>query len=113
VTLTYGDQVLHYKDNARISIGRSLECDIVIAQPWVSRHHATVTVHRGRVQIDDRSSSGTYIASSDGQEFFVRRETVVLVGSGRISPAIRTTDARAEIIRFDVRHGAMPADAKG
>ena len=105
MTLTYAEQVLVYKDNARVSIGRSTECDILIARPWVSRHHATVTLHRGRVQIEDRSSSGTYVAASDGHEFFVRRETVVLTGSGRISPAIKITDARAEIVRFDIGHG--------
>ena len=105
MTLTYAEQVLVYKDTARVSIGRSTECDILIARPWVSRHHATVTLHGGRVQIEDRSSSGTYVAASDGHEFFVRRETVVLTGSGRISPAIKITDARAEIVRFDIGHG--------
>ena len=58
LTLAYAEQVLLYKENARVSIGRSTDCDILIPRPWVSRHHATVTVQRGRVQIDDRSSSG-------------------------------------------------------
>ena len=91
-----------------LSIGRSAECDVVIDRSWVSRQHALVTVRHGRVHVEDRSSSGTYVSMRGSHEFFMRRETVVLTGSGIISPALRPTDADAEVIHYEVvrdRHG--------
>ena len=105
VTLHFADRSQHCGERATLSIGRSPDCDVVIGRSWVSRKHATVSVHRGKVQLDDRSSSGTYVSVQDGYEFFMRRETVLLTGSGVISPALRPADARAQVIRYEViRH---------
>ena len=105
VTLRYADCSRSCREQASLSIGRADECDLVIGRSWVSRQHALVTVRRGKVQLEDRSSSGTYVSMRDGYEFFMRRETVVLTGSGTISPAVRPTDANAQVIRYEiVRH---------
>ena len=105
VRLRYGGVTLHCEDRTSVSIGRSADCDVVIGRPWVSREHATIAVRRGKVQLDDRSSSGTYVLMHDGHEFFMRRETALLTGSGTISPAMRPTDTRAEVIHYQViRH---------
>ena len=102
VTLRYANCSRSCEEQVSLSIGRSDDCDIVIGRSWVSRHHALVTVRRGKVQLEDRSSSGTYVSIRNGYEFFIRRETVVLTGSGTISPAIRPTDATAEVIHYEV-----------
>ena len=57
------------------------------------------------MELEDRSSLGTYVSPRSGHEFFMRRETVVLTGSGTISPARRTTDANAELIHYEVVGG--------
>jgi adenylate cyclase len=104
-TLRYGGRTLLCKDRSSLSIGRSADCDVVVGRLWVSREHATIAVRRGKVQLDDRSSSGTYVSMQDGHEFFLRRETAFLTGSGSISPAMRPTDASAELIHYEVvRH---------
>ena len=90
------------QEQVSLSIGRSTECDLVIERSWVSRQHAVVTVRRGKVELEDRSSLGTYVSPRGGHEFFMRRETVVLTGSGTISPARRRTDANAEVIHYEV-----------
>jgi adenylate cyclase len=106
VTLHYAGRAQHCGERASLSIGRAPDCDVVIGHAWVSRTHATVSVRRGKVQLDDLSSSGTYVSVGEGYEFFMRRETVLLTGSGVISPALRPADARAEVIRYEVvRHG--------
>jgi adenylate cyclase len=102
VRLHYAGRSEHCGERASLTIGRSADCDVVVGRPWVSRTHATVSVHRGKVQLDDRSSSGTYVLVGDDYEFFMRRETVLLTGSGVISPALRPTDAQAEVIRYEV-----------
>jgi len=110
VTLRYGGRTLHCTERTSLSIGRATDCDVVIAQLWVSREHATIAVRRGRVQLDDRSSSGTYVSMHDGSELFMRRESAFLTGSGTISPAMRPTDARAELIHYEVVR--TPRDAE-
>lgn len=115
VTLRYADRAHACKEQESLSIGRSDDCDVVIGRTWVSRQHAFVTIRRGKVQLEDRSSSGTYVSMRDGYEFFMRRETVVLTGAGTISPAVRPTDASAEVVHYEVvrsRRGRprQPAD---
>lgn len=102
VALQYGAADFTCSGTAGLSIGRSSDCDIVIPRPWVSRRHATVSVRRGKVELSDQSSSGTYVALSDGYEFFMRRETVLLIGTGRISPSRRANDAEAQVITFEI-----------
>lgn len=112
VVLRYGIDSWQCKGRAIVSIGRSPECDLVIGQPWISRKHATVTLRRGKVQLDDRSSSGTYIMMRDGQELFIRRETALLTGSGIISPAMRPTDAGAAVIHYEINCARRDLDVE-
>ena len=102
VTLRYKDNSHHCNDRQIMSIGRAPECDLVIGQPWISRRHAVVTVRRGKVAIEDRSSSGTYVTIGNGRELFMHRESALLTGSGIISPAMRPSDAGAEIVHYEI-----------
>lgn len=102
VTLRYKTDTWTCKERDTLVIGRSPECDLVIMQPWISRRHASLTVRGGKVQLDDQSSSGTYVTMRDGEEVLLRRETALLTGAGIISPARRSTDAGAEIIHYEV-----------
>jgi adenylate cyclase len=104
VTLRYAGCSRPCPEQVSLSIGRSAECDLVIERPWVSRQHAVVTMRRGRVELEDRSSLGTYVSPRGGPEFFICRETVVLTGSGTISPSRQSTDANAEVIHYEVVH---------
>jgi hypothetical protein len=61
-------------------------------------------VKRGKIQIDDQSSAGTYVTVHDGRELLIRRETAFLTGSGIISPTVRPTDAGAEIIHYETSY---------
>ncbi len=102
VALRYKDLSRLCNERARVSIGRSPDCDIVIEQPWVSRKHAILSLQHGKVQLEDCSSSGTYVAMQDGHEVFVRRETLLLTGLGTISPTVPASDKAAELIHFEV-----------
>ncbi len=102
VQLTYGGQEFICSENANITIGRSDENDLVIDQPWVSRQHATISVLRNKAQLIDRSSGGTFITMGENPELPALRETVLLIGSGTISPTLSTARNRAEIIQFKV-----------
>ncbi len=102
VELTYKGQVYSSSESSSVTIGRSDENDLVVAQPWVSRQHATISVMRNKAQLVDRSSGGTYITMGKNPELPALRETVLLIGSGTISPTLSTSSRKAEIIQFKV-----------
>ena len=102
IELIYEDQKIVCSDSSSITIGRSDENDLVVAQPWVSRQHATISVVRNKAQLVDRSSGGTYITMGRNPELPALRETVLLIGSGTISPTLSTGASNAEIIKFNV-----------
>jgi adenylate cyclase len=98
----YAGQEWSCSEGDTLTIGRAVECDVIVGQPWVSRQHLVLSVQRGKVQIADQSSSGTYVFMTDGYEFFIRRELVLLTGSGVISPAMPPKETQAELIRYEV-----------
>lgn len=102
VTLRYNDRTISLRDNESVSIGRSPDCDLVINRQWVSRHHATIGIANGRVRLAERSTSGTFLSMRPGQEVLVRREDILLLGSGTISPGMQCTSDGAQIIHFEI-----------
>jgi len=102
LTLRYNGQTMSCGDNQSLSIGRSPDCDLVIDRQWVSRRHATIGVTNGRVRLTERSSSGTFLSIGPSQEMLVRREDVLLLGSGTISPGMQCTSSDAQVICFEI-----------
>jgi adenylate cyclase len=102
VTLRHGEASRQCGDRQSLSIGRAPECHFVIAQPWISRKHATVSVRHGKVHLEDQSSAGTYVIMGNGQELFMHRESALLTGSGIISPAVRHTEPGAEVLHYEI-----------
>lgn len=102
IELKYGKRTLICTDSSSVTIGRSGTSDLVVDQPWVSRQHATISVIRNKAQLVDRSSGGTYITMGDNPELPVLRETVLLIGTGTISPTLQTANKKAELISFNV-----------
>ena len=106
VQLDFGGQIYECFAQNSITFGRSAENDIVVDQPWVSRQHATISVLRNKAQLIDRSSGGTFVAMGRNPEIPVLRETVLLIGSGTISPTLPTGNENAELIKFAVVSGS-------
>jgi hypothetical protein len=102
LTLRYADQAFACPERKALSIGRASDSDIVIEHPWISREHAKIQVRRGKVELTDQSTSGSFVSTQDGYEFLLKRETVLLTGSGTISPGVPATAPEAEIIRYEI-----------
>ena len=109
ITLDFNGSRHMVDEGGRLTLGRAPENDVVVPRPWVSRQHATITVAHGRVQLTDRSSYGSYVVDTLGCEIVALRETIVLIGMGRISlgTSVATTDAA--IISYEIR--TAPATA--
>lgn len=106
LVIRYEDQLRSCGNSELVTIGRSPECDIVVQRPWVSRHHATFTISNGKARLVERSSSGTFVSMGPGQEeVFVRREDILLFGSGIISPGRRSSLEDAQILHYEIISG--------
>jgi class 3 adenylate cyclase len=67
-----------------LTLGRSEESDIVVNGSLISRLHARVEIARNKALLVDQSTNGSFVATQDGKEAFVRRDSVALQGSGFI-----------------------------
>jgi adenylate cyclase len=105
LVIRYGDQLRSCRNNEFVTIGRSPECNIVVQRPWVSRHHATFTISNGKARLIERSSSGTFVSMGPDHEVFVRREDILLFGSGVISPGRRSSLGDAQILHYEIISG--------
>ncbi|MER8827436.1 adenylate/guanylate cyclase domain-containing protein [Mesorhizobium sp. M0938] len=102
LVIRYEDQLRFCRHNEFVTIGRSPECNIVVQRPWVSRHHATFTISNGKARLVERSSSGTFVSMGPGHEVFVRREDILLFGSGVISPGLKSSLGDAQILHYEI-----------
>lgn len=103
ITLGFDGNRHFVEEGGSISLGRAPENDVVVSKPWVSRQHATIAVAQGRVQLIDRSSYGSYVVDALGCEFVALRETIVLIGMGRISLGTSVASADAATISYEIR----------
>lgn len=73
-------------DDARpnITIGRAEENDVVIKGNLISRLHAKIEFNRNKFVLIDQSTNGTFVTTREGEEAFVRRDTMQLKGEGMI-----------------------------
>ncbi|MGI9416199.1 MAG: adenylate/guanylate cyclase domain-containing protein [Geminicoccaceae bacterium] len=100
--LSIADRVWRCRESDSLMIGRSEDCDIILPRSWISRRHAVVTVRGGKALVEDRSSSGTYVAAGNDSAILLRREAIILTGYGTLSPALPLAQAEADPIEFEV-----------
>lgn len=101
--LSCGDEVLEIgSESDSISIGRDESCDLIVNTALASRKHAYCELRRGKFVLVDQGTNGTYVSSSGEDEVYLRREDMVLRGSGSISLGKPVADtAAAELIHFE------------
>jgi len=83
--LNFRDKTLEVSDKRKsINIGRADDNDLVIKGNLISRIHAKIEMRRGKFILVDQSTNGTFLQSAQGQETFVRRDSMVLGDEGTI-----------------------------
>ena len=83
-----------------LNLGRHANNGIVLKDPMASRHHAYIERRKDKFVLTDQSSNNTFVSMKDGQEFRLRREGMILQGTGVISFGHRARDKDAEIVAF-------------
>lgn len=91
-------------DDQGISIGRGEECDVCINDASVSRHHASIRIRGGHVEMaDNNSTNGTRVNGErldPGSVRLIDPEDVIEVGDSVLRVA-RTPSANGEVIRAE------------
>jgi hypothetical protein len=79
-----GQEIVVDESRANIAIGRAEENDIVVKGNLISRLHAKIELVRNKFQLVDQSTNGTFVTTREGEEAFVRRDSMQLKGEGLI-----------------------------
>lgn len=94
-------QRLTSEDHRTFVIGRGVQSDLLCKTRLASRSHATLEFRRGKFLLTDQSSNGTFVKTDDGEDIFLRRQELMLWGSGYIGlgEEISKEDA-SDVIRY-------------
>lgn len=86
MTLRWQNNSQLLKDNhTSLTLGRGKQADFIVAAPLASRVHCRIDEQRGKFILTDQSLNGTYVQLANGEEVFLRRESLPLSGEGQIS----------------------------
>ena len=85
LVLTFRDQTVEVNDKrTNINMGRGDDNELVVKGNLISRVHAKIEKRRGKFMLIDQSTNGTFVQTVTGEETFVRRDSIELVGEGII-----------------------------
>jgi class 3 adenylate cyclase len=83
-----------------IVIGRSQDCDLVVAERFASRQHLSIKLVRTHFYLFDHSINGTFVSLESGEEVHVLRRELLLDGSGQICVGRSRVERPGELITF-------------
>lgn len=92
---------------AAATLGRDGDNTVSIADPLASRRHARVELRGGKFVLIDQSSNGTFVTPSGGEEIKLRREEMILQGSGVIAFGHSAREPGSELLEYRCKR---PAD---
>jgi class 3 adenylate cyclase len=85
LVLEYGNKRIRFMpQQGSFRIGRESCNELVVTSAAASRTHAVLEYSRGKYVLSDISTNGTYLTTQNQQSLYLRRETVPLLGSGKI-----------------------------
>lgn len=88
------------KGRPRITIGRGVDCDLVVQEKLASRKHVSIRLLRTHFYLVDHSLNGTFVTLESGEEVHVLRGELLLDGSGEMSLGHSTREGATEVITF-------------
>ncbi len=95
-----GQEVVVDEARANITMGRAEENDLVIKGNLISRLHARVEVNRSKFMLVDQSTNGTFVLGKEGEEAFVRRDSMQLRGEGLIGLGKAPDSNSSQVVRY-------------
>ncbi len=86
--------------HASITIGRAEDNDVVVKGNLISRLHARIEINRNKFVLIDQSTNGTFVQTLEGEEAFVRRDSLQIKGEGMIGLGRLPEQDSPQTIRF-------------
>jgi len=96
-----GQEVLVDESCANVTLGRAEENDLVVKGNLISRLHARVEFNRNKFMLIDQSTNGTFVLGKDGEEAFVRRDSMQIRGEGLIGLGKAPDSNSSQVIRYN------------
>lgn len=84
------------------TVGRSLDCDIVIDCDHASRRHARIEFSHGQCLFTDTSTNGTWLTRNRARPILIRRDTLVLDGRGELGLGVLPGSPGAVSLAFQL-----------
>jgi len=104
--LSFQDREIYLDEQRRnVAIGRAEDNDLVIKGDLISRIHARIEIDRNKVVLIDQSTNGTFVQGKDGEESFVRRDSLQIKGEGMIGLGQLPDGDSPQTIRFACEDG--------
>ena len=88
------------EQHSSITIGRAEDNDVVIKGNLISRLHARIEISRHKFVLIDQSTNGTFVQTANGEESFVRRDSLQIKGEGTIGLGRLPEHDSPQTIRF-------------
>jgi len=88
------------EQHPNITIGRAEDNTLVVKGNLISRLHARIEISRNKFVLVDQSTNGTFVQGTDGEEAFVRRDSLQIKGEGMIGLGKLPDDDSPQTIRF-------------
>jgi pSer/pThr/pTyr-binding forkhead associated (FHA) protein len=81
-------------------LGRDKSCGVIVSGDTVSRIHGRIGYESGKFFYADESTNGTYVLTASGEEVFLHKERIVLLGEGAISPGAPLSRQTTAVVRY-------------
>jgi adenylate cyclase len=94
-------EILVDEQRSNINIGRAEDNDVVVKGNLISRLHARIEINRNKFVLIDQSTNGTFVQTEDGEEAFVRRDSLQIKGKGMIGLGRLPDDESPQTIRYE------------
>ncbi|MGQ0836655.1 MAG: adenylate/guanylate cyclase domain-containing protein [Gammaproteobacteria bacterium] len=94
-------EILVDEQRPNIAIGRAEDNDVVVKGNLISRLHARIEINRNKFVLIDQSTNGTFVQTADGEESFVRRDSLQIKGKGMIGLGRLPDEESPQTIRFE------------
>lgn len=98
-----GTQLRLSAQDCPFTIGRDKSCTLHLDGDVASRVHGSIEFLHDKFYFVDDSRNGTYLLTPQGEEVFLHRERLPLLGRGVISPGAPIVKQTGEVVRYACR----------
>jgi adenylate cyclase len=95
-----GEEIVLDDHRPAVTIGRAEDNDLCVKGNLISRLHARIEATKTRFLLVDQSTNGTFVHGLDGEEQFVRRDSLPIAGEGLIGLGKAPERDSSQTIRF-------------